>query len=667
MSVSKEKSEDIDYTANGHDHTANMMPTLEQVQTQGSITITPEMFERMYLAPQNKVSGGLGRTLGNPTPIGLGGFLIAYCPIIFSLLGWRGYTGNGAATVGTYYFSGGLLAIIAMILEFILGNTFPAVFFGVYGGYFLSYGATITPSFAAYLAYAPDPSDPSGGLEAPAFLSGLAFWNLMMGIFTIYCTICRRFLNGFVVMIIGWYLLLALMLTTVDFPLNLPEFDLSHVVPSNTELMKKRKNKKDLYIYVREALRIFPSRKTLSDGLELSHCSPLPFPPLTVLILHLLCAPMLARTSLRCFRSLARYQSGYRHVLSAHPRFIGEPREALDTHQAPSQRLLINSNQTGNTLTPPITLTEFETLAKHGAATIDQARTCLEHLKAQLMPLPMGVRREAAAKTDAGRKILLWLWTEYGSDPGAFLHTGQARIGPDLCWFLLAQGLEEYLWEWIKGEIPAAADLTSVSDFDSEYQRLCWVSPLLACLVEAHYDWAEDASLDAAMKAFGRARELFKIYGERGNEFVKIPSWILFRLVRADITCDASLYDNLIDYHHQMKKSDSRPFLWKFQLGMLALYHPSNPDPRPFLTWSRGCRVSNMRTKAGASIASYMLMAAYVLRHQSRADEASKLESFVEKYSPVVWQKRRTILTILDARESFREIRRDDVTIPWCD
>ncbi|KAF7191000.1 Protein alcS [Pseudocercospora fuligena] len=289
MSVSKEKSEDIDYTANGHDHAANMMPTLEQVQTQGSITITPEMFERMYLAPQNKVSGDLRRTLGNPTPIGLGGFLIAYCPIIFSLLGWRGYTGNGAATVGTYYFSGGLLAIIAMILEFILGNTFPAVFFGVYGGYFLSYGATITPGFAAYLAYAPDPSDPSGGLEAPAFLSGLAFWNLMMGIFTIYCTICALRVNllftlaffflaltfilvaasywcvteagkmvvghnlqlagascGFVVMIIGWYLLLALMLTTVDFPFNLPVFDLSHVVPSNTELMKKRKNKKDL-------------------------------------------------------------------------------------------------------------------------------------------------------------------------------------------------------------------------------------------------------------------------------------------------------------------------------------------------------------------------------------------------------------------------------------
>lgn len=138
MSVSKDR-EDF---ADSHDHAAGL-PTLQQARTEGSITITPEMFERMYLAPQNKVSGDLRQIIGNPTPLGLGGFLVAYCPIIFSLLGWRGYTGNGAATVGTYYFSGGLLAIISCIFELILGNTFPATFFGVFGGYFLSFGVCI--------------------------------------------------------------------------------------------------------------------------------------------------------------------------------------------------------------------------------------------------------------------------------------------------------------------------------------------------------------------------------------------------------------------------------------------------------------------------------------------------------------------------------------------
>lgn len=159
---------------NGHDHAGSDMPTLQQVRTEGSITITPEMFERMYLSPENRVAGDLRKTFSNPTPIGLGGFLIAYCPLIFSILGWRGYTNNGAATVGTYYFSGGLLAILACIMEFILGNSFPAVFFGVFGAYFISYGTTITPYFGAYAAYSSDPTGaPQEGVLSPAFNSGL--------------------------------------------------------------------------------------------------------------------------------------------------------------------------------------------------------------------------------------------------------------------------------------------------------------------------------------------------------------------------------------------------------------------------------------------------------------------------------------------------------------
>uniref|UniRef100_A0A2D3UVC2 Related to Y.lipolytica GPR1 protein and Fun34p n=1 Tax=Ramularia collo-cygni TaxID=112498 RepID=A0A2D3UVC2_9PEZI len=278
--------------ANGND--TKGMPSLTQVKTEGSIVLTPEMFERMYLAPQTKVDGGLRKVLGNPTPIGLGGFLIAYCPIIFSILGFRDFTGNGAATIGTCWFSGGLLAILACIMEFILGNTFPAVFFGVFGSYFLAYGATLTPSFNAFGAYA-DPTAANPNLAAaeatmaPGFLSGLAFWNLMMAIFSFYCTVCALRINvlfvaaffllsitfilisssywvvvqpgmqeaghklmiaggsfGFVVIPIGWYLLLALMLTTVDFPFDLPVGDLSSVVPSATELAKRRKRSSDV-------------------------------------------------------------------------------------------------------------------------------------------------------------------------------------------------------------------------------------------------------------------------------------------------------------------------------------------------------------------------------------------------------------------------------------
>lgn len=64
---------------------------------------------------------------------GLLGFVIASAPLGAALMGWRGAGGGGAATIGTYYFYGGLLQIIASILEWILGNTFPFVVFASFG------------------------------------------------------------------------------------------------------------------------------------------------------------------------------------------------------------------------------------------------------------------------------------------------------------------------------------------------------------------------------------------------------------------------------------------------------------------------------------------------------------------------------------------------------
>ncbi|KAF7190979.1 hypothetical protein HII31_07671 [Pseudocercospora fuligena] len=398
---------------------------------------------------------------------------------------------------------------------------------------------------------------------------------------------------------------------------------------------------------------------------------------------------MLARSSLRFFRGLARYQSSHRHVASTLLRSIDpisglrnryfsascrplqaavESREASDTLQAPSQRLGPKSEETENTPTVPITLTEFETLAKYGAATIDHARGCLEHLKAQLLPLALEERREAAAKTDAGRKILLWLWTEYGSDPAAFLHTGKARIGPDLCWFLLAQGLEEYLWKWIEREIPSAADLNNFSDLENERQRLLWTGPLLAGLLQAHYEWATDASLDVALKAFKKAREAFSVYGERGDKFVEIPFWTMSKITQDDFTCDASLYEILIDFHNKSKSLHRDLHLWRFRFGALALNRPSNPDPEAFLQWFRQFTPKVMRRyhpKARNANAAYMMKAAYILRHQMRADEATELERFVEKEARQVWSNRRKTLEDLDARRGLVNIRRNDVTIPW--
>lgn len=216
---------------------------------------------------------------------GLGGFLLAYSPLIITFMGWRGSGGDGAATVGTLYYMGGLLAILASIGEWVLGNTFPSTFFGVYGGFFLFYGATLTPSYGAYSTFASSPDAPLTGTMNPEFLASVGFVAVFMSIFSFYSTLCALRVNvlftmafglltvafgifagaefkgaegdaatrssylvaagavGFPVLVIGWYLLLVIMLGSVDFPINLPVGDLSTIIKGGSEIAKAKKEK----------------------------------------------------------------------------------------------------------------------------------------------------------------------------------------------------------------------------------------------------------------------------------------------------------------------------------------------------------------------------------------------------------------------------------------
>lgn len=76
------------------------------------ISISPELFEKLYLSPENAVKGDLRKTFGNPTLIyvilltrsrnkltsrrALVGFVVALSPLSVELMGWRGATGLSA-------------------------------------------------------------------------------------------------------------------------------------------------------------------------------------------------------------------------------------------------------------------------------------------------------------------------------------------------------------------------------------------------------------------------------------------------------------------------------------------------------------------------------------------------------------------------------------------
>lgn len=54
-------------------------------------------------------------------------------PVSFQLMGLGGAGGGGAATVGLSFYFGGLLQLMACVMEWFLGNTFSFLVFGSFG------------------------------------------------------------------------------------------------------------------------------------------------------------------------------------------------------------------------------------------------------------------------------------------------------------------------------------------------------------------------------------------------------------------------------------------------------------------------------------------------------------------------------------------------------
>lgn len=112
--------------------------SIVDIHDENILAPTPSHFEKLYLAPEQPVAGNLRLTFGNPTPVALGGFLLANTPATIQLMGWRGSgegTGNVAAGVGTFYFLGAVCLYAGGIGEWILGNTFPSTVFFTFGGF----------------------------------------------------------------------------------------------------------------------------------------------------------------------------------------------------------------------------------------------------------------------------------------------------------------------------------------------------------------------------------------------------------------------------------------------------------------------------------------------------------------------------------------------------
>ncbi|KAH7185096.1 uncharacterized protein B0J16DRAFT_124507 [Fusarium flagelliforme] len=250
---------------------------MEHIQPAMSIPLSPELFQQLYLQPQNQVKGDLRKTFGNPTPVALAGFLLCTTPASMSLLGWQGAGGYAAAAnVGVYFGIGGLLLVLGGVGEWILGNTFPSTVFFTFGGFWLAFGTTIVPGSGAYSTYSTT-GTAADGLSEPAFYATFSFFLVAMAIlcsvysiasirtnialFTVLVLLvpCFGCLSAsffalaqgsaglavkyqhvgagllLAVTFIGWYMLTSMLLLSVDFPVILPLGDLSTIIRGRSE------------------------------------------------------------------------------------------------------------------------------------------------------------------------------------------------------------------------------------------------------------------------------------------------------------------------------------------------------------------------------------------------------------------------------------------------
>ncbi|KAK5111950.1 hypothetical protein LTR85_011697 [Meristemomyces frigidus] len=238
---------------------------LETLETLDALKPTQSRFENF--------AGNLRLTFGNPTPVALAGFLLANTPATIMLMGWHGAgggTGNASAGNGTYFFLAMVLLYFGAIGEWILGNTFPSVVFFTFGGFWGTFGATLTPFFNAVNGYG---DDPAGFYNSFAFfLIFMAVLCLLYSIAALRTNICLvvillcftvtfpclaasyfyaadgvgpatacRIVGGafaFVASMVAWYLWFSMILEAVDFPIALPVGDLSRFIKGRSEKMK---------------------------------------------------------------------------------------------------------------------------------------------------------------------------------------------------------------------------------------------------------------------------------------------------------------------------------------------------------------------------------------------------------------------------------------------
>lgn len=69
MASFRDEPDQSPYKDSGPDTNGDYKDAINQVRSAGSVVITSELFEKLYLSPQKPMKDGRAKTFGNPTPM----------------------------------------------------------------------------------------------------------------------------------------------------------------------------------------------------------------------------------------------------------------------------------------------------------------------------------------------------------------------------------------------------------------------------------------------------------------------------------------------------------------------------------------------------------------------------------------------------------------------
>ncbi|KAL2073908.1 hypothetical protein VTL71DRAFT_11234 [Oculimacula yallundae] len=278
------KNDEVHQVVNEHrsEESLGLGGNISHIKTSGGVTISPELFEKLYLTPKTESTGDFRKRFANPTPLGLMGFVISALTYAAIMMGWGGST-TLTGVAGIFFFTGPVLLLLALIFEWIMGNFFSMIVMGMFAVFWLSFGVLQTPSWAIAASYSATGNAAEGAASVgynaaiALYLMVWGFWLFTTFIFTLktnvvfacifFCAFISSFIFAgaywkvstgeyemamrlqkaggaifFVLGLLGYYITIVMIAAEMRMTVRLPVGDLSHFWPKSEDLVDMEKN-----------------------------------------------------------------------------------------------------------------------------------------------------------------------------------------------------------------------------------------------------------------------------------------------------------------------------------------------------------------------------------------------------------------------------------------